>query len=138
MFTLNSKQHFPETTRHENDEVDWQIMRRAINHIVPETLWIMPGDKRNDYFMPVARSGQPEVQDSAVRLVTKVRHAVKHREESGDPHRNHHAFEIDTVAHMRLRNRYFTRAVENRVNGFIQCVELAKAPTLIKVRLEVI
>ncbi len=44
VFTLNSKQHFPETTRHEDDEVDWQIMRRAINHIVPETLWIMPGD----------------------------------------------------------------------------------------------
>ena len=37
-------------------EADRQVMRRAVDHIIPETLWIVSGDERDDHLMPITRS----------------------------------------------------------------------------------
>ena len=134
MLTLNRKENFPETPYCEDRKVNRDIVSRAVNHVIPQALGIVPSQQRDNHLVPIARPGNAQRSDSGVGLVTQVRHAVEHREESRDPDSNHYPFKINTIAHMRLGNCDLARAVKNGVHGLIKRIELSVAPSLGEMR----
>jgi hypothetical protein len=132
------EQHFPEAADDEGHGVDGQEPGGALDDVVPQAVGVEAGQAADQREAPAVLGGQQvrALGKHQVGLVADVPHAEEHRREGAEPHGDHHALEVDAIAHVGRGPGDAGRPVEEGVDRFVQGVPLLEAATLFEVVLD--
>ena len=134
---LDREEHLPEAAHDEGDRVNRYEVQRAEEKVVPDVARVVVAEKTDQRSAPTVDAPAGHGVD-LVGLEAQVVHAVEHRGERREPHGDHDALEVDTVAHVGRRLRDRRRLVENRVYGFEERIKALEASSLLGLVLDVV
>ncbi len=125
-----------EAAHQEGDDVDGQKEHGAIPETIPDTARVIPPQQVDQPAVPTLDS--LPVRHDIVGLQTQIIHPVKHGGKSGQPHRDHDALEVDSIAYMSGRFCNRTGGVQKGVNHLIESEPLLEAATFLEVVLQIV
>src|SRR5690606_30360219 len=134
----HGEENFPETTHRKDNKVNRYKISSTVPETIPDTLRIITGKQADKRTAPAFHRGQAHISHDGVRLEAEVVHAVEHGRESTQPHSNHDALEVDTVANMRGGLGHIGRTIKDGIYRFIQRIPLFVFATFVEVWLDLI
>ena len=138
MTALHGKQYFPETADRKGHGINRNKVPEAMPEVVPHAGRVVTGKHTDQSVAPAFTSGDTHIGHDGVGLETDIPHTVEHGGKRTEPHGDHDALKIDTVAHMGRSFCYRTRRIKNSVNRFVKGIPLFKAATFFKMRFQIV
>lgn len=140
MLADGSKQHFPETANDKGRRINRQEVRRALDKVIPQATRVEPGQRADQGEAPafLRRQQLRAVSEDQVGLITGVPHTEEHHREGAQPHRDHHALEVNAVTHVGGGFGYAARTVKEGVDSLIEGVPILVLAAFFEVVLDFI
>ncbi|MCY1506445.1 hypothetical protein D9M68_406960 [compost metagenome] len=140
MAANGGEQHFPETADDKSHRIDGQEPGRALDEVVPQAVRIEAGQRADQGEAPALLGRQQfgALREYQVGLVADVPHAEEHGREGAEPDGDHHALEVDAIAHVGRGVGHVGGAVEEGIHRLVQRVPLLIATALLEVVLDAV